>query len=49
LRLFQLRGVGEVLVQGFDAFKPLMLRLAIERRESLTPSMRRAYRAVHSR
>ena len=39
--------LGELLVQGLDAFKPLMLRLAIERKERLTPSVRRAYRDVH--
>ena len=48
LRLFRLPGVGELLVQGFDAFKPLMLGVAIERRERITPTTRRAYRLVHS-
>ncbi len=48
LHLFRTPGVGELLVQGLDAFKPLMFRLAIERPERLTPSNRRAYREVHS-
>lgn len=47
LHLFRTPGVGELLVQGLDAFKPLMFRLAVERSERLTPTIRRAYRSVH--
>lgn len=47
LRLIRAPGIGEVLVQGFDVFKPLMFRLAIERKDQLSPEVRRAYRAVH--
>lgn len=49
LHLFRTPAVGELLVQGLDAFKPLMFKLGIERKECLTPAIRRAYRAVHSR
>lgn len=48
LHLFRTPGLGEVLVQGLDAFKPLMFKVAIERTEALTPSVRRAYRSVHA-
>ena len=48
LHLFRTPGVGELLVQGLDAFKPLVFRLGIERKERLTPTVRRAYRDVHS-
>ena len=47
LHVLRAPAVGELLVQGLDAFKPLMFRLAIERKERLTPSVRRAYREVH--
>lgn len=47
LHLFRTPALGELLVQGLDAFKPLMFRLAIERKERLTPPVRRAYRDVH--
>lgn len=49
LHLFRTPAFGKLLVQGVDAFKPLMFRLGIERKQSLTPAVRRAYRAVHSR
>ena len=48
LRLFRTPGIGELLVQGLDAFKPLVFGVGIERRERLTPAIRRAYRDVHS-
>ena len=48
LRLIRSPGLGELLVQGFDALTRVMLRLAIERRDVLTPEVRCAYRAVHS-
>ncbi len=47
LRLIRTRGLGEVAVKGLDAFKPLMLRLAIERRDLLKATHRSAYRSVH--
>lgn len=47
LRLIRTRGVGALLVQGLDVFKPLVFRVGIERRERLTPAVRRAYRDVH--
>jgi len=47
LRLIRLPGIGEVLVQGADAFKPVMFNVAIERTAALTDDVRRAYREVH--
>lgn len=47
LRLFRAPGLGELLVQGCDAFKPAMFRLSIERPQGLTAEARHAYRAVH--
>jgi len=37
-----------LLVQGLDAFKPLVFRIGIEHKERLTPTVRRAYRDVHA-
>ena len=48
LRLIRSPGLGELLVQGLDAFKPVMFRVAIEHRDRLTPEVRSAYRDVHS-
>lgn len=48
LRILRAPVIGELLVQGLDAFKPLMFRLAIERGEPLPPAAQRAYRAVHA-
>ena len=48
LRLIRTPGLGELLVQGLDALKPVMFRVGIERRDLLTPDVRRAYRDVHS-
>ena len=48
LRLIRSPGLGELLVQGFDTLTRVMLRVAIERRDALTPEIRRAYRDVHS-
>jgi len=48
LHLFRTPLIGEFLVQGLDAFKLLLFRVAIERKERLTPSVRRAYRDVHA-
>ena len=49
LHLFRTPGLGEVLVQGLDAFKPVMFRVAIENRESSGAQARAAYRAPHCR
>jgi haloalkane dehalogenase len=48
LHLFRTPVVGEVLVQGLNAFPRLMLALGIENRERITQSVRRAYTEVHS-
>jgi pimeloyl-ACP methyl ester carboxylesterase len=48
LHLFRTPGIGELLVQGLDAFKPLLFTLGIEHKERLTPHVRRAYRNVHA-
>jgi cis-3-alkyl-4-acyloxetan-2-one decarboxylase len=47
LRLIRAPLVGELLVQGLDVLKPLVFRMAIERRDRLTPEVRHAYRSVH--
>lgn len=47
LHLIRASGVGALLVQGLDLFKPLVFRLGIERKERLTPAVRRAYRDIH--
>ena len=47
LRFLRAPVIGELLVQGVDAFKPLMFRLAIERPECLDDRARSAYRRVH--
>lgn len=48
LRLIRAPVLGEALVQGCDAFKPVMFRVAIERRERMTKTVRSAYRQVHA-
>lgn len=40
--------VGELLVQGLDAFPRLMLGPGIENRDRITPPIRRAYKDVHA-
>jgi cis-3-alkyl-4-acyloxetan-2-one decarboxylase len=48
LRLFRMPGVGEVLVKGLDAFKRgFLFGQGVVHRERLTPTVKRAYRAVH--
>lgn len=49
LRLFRMRGVGEVLVKGLDAFKRgFLFGQGIVHRERMTKTIKRAYREVHS-
>ncbi len=48
LHLFRTPGVGEVLVKGLDAFKRgFLFRVGVVHRDRLTPTVKRAYRAVH--
>ena len=48
LRLFRMRGIGELLVKGLDAFKRgFLFGQGTVHRERLTPTVKRAYRAVH--
>jgi pimeloyl-ACP methyl ester carboxylesterase len=43
-----MRGIGEVLVKGLDAFKRgFLFGQGTVHRERLTPTVKRAYRAVH--
>jgi pimeloyl-ACP methyl ester carboxylesterase len=49
LRLFRTPLVGEVLVKGLDAFKRgFLFGQGVVHRERLTPTVKRAYRAVHA-
>jgi pimeloyl-ACP methyl ester carboxylesterase len=49
LRLFRTPGVGEVLVKGLDAFKRgFLFQQGVVHRDRLTPTVKRAYREVHS-
>jgi haloalkane dehalogenase len=49
LRLFRTPVIGEVLVKGLDAFKRgFLFGQGVMHRERLTPTIKRAYRAVHS-
>jgi cis-3-alkyl-4-acyloxetan-2-one decarboxylase len=48
LRLFRTPVVGEVLVKGLDAFKRgFLFGQGIAHRDRVTPTLKRAYRAVH--
>jgi haloalkane dehalogenase len=49
LRLFRMPLVGEVLVKGLDAFKRgFLFGQGVTHRDRLTPTVKRAYRQVHS-
>jgi pimeloyl-ACP methyl ester carboxylesterase len=49
LRLFRTPGVGELLVQGLDAFKRgFLFGQGTVHKQRLTPTVRRAYRDVHA-
>ena len=48
LRLVRAPGLGECLVQGLDGLTRMMLRVGIEKRDRLTPDVRRAYREAHA-
>jgi len=49
LRLFRTPVIGEVLVKGLDAFKRgFLFGQGVAHRERLTPTVKRAYRAVHT-
>jgi haloalkane dehalogenase len=49
LRLFRTPVIGEVLVKGLDAFKRgFLFGQGVMHRERLTPTVKRAYRDVHS-
>jgi haloalkane dehalogenase len=48
LRLFRMRGVGEVMVQGLGLFhRAFLFRVGVVHRERLTPEIKRAYMAPH--
>jgi pimeloyl-ACP methyl ester carboxylesterase len=49
LRLFRTPGIGEVLVKGLDGFKRgFLFQQGVVHRDRLTPTVKRAYREVHS-
>ena len=49
LHLFRAPVVGELLVKGFDAFKRgFLFQQGVAHRDRLTPTVKRAYRSVHS-
>jgi len=49
LHLFRMPVIGEVLVQGLDAFKRgFLFGQGVVHRERLTPTVKRAYRDVHA-
>ena len=48
LRLFRMRGVGEVMVQGLGLFhRAFLFRAGVVHRNRLTPEIKRAYLAPH--